>query len=705
MERIAFGIYLTVLIISPLLFGAVHAYAYSFVFSLVLIASLLLIVHNIRKDYRTNSSYFQYPVTRLNLLFYMVLCFLFLQVMPLPSFIAGLLSPESQEVKNQAAYLSGNSVFISFVPYLYPVRMSLIRWTVYGLFFLGLTQVLNSRKRLEITCWTILATAAFVSLYGIYQTYAGNNRIWWFSGYGGDVRGTYINRNHFGAFMAMGLMLATGYASSLINNHFRKNDNLLQNTRDRILRLLSLEQSHSKRLLIIFSGVIIGLGLVLSASRGSIISAALGLLVMGVFYVTRLSQKRNGLIVLAIFLLIGAYGVHVGLEHTVERFQSEQLQSSFEGRYRYAEKTMDVFRDYELTGVGIGNFQYAYPRYQAPEDMGLLIDYAHNDWAQLLAESGIVGFVIVLFGIGYFVYFFIRRWQSRRDPQALALGVVPLAVVTTMGVHSYFDFNLHIPANVLVLAAVIAIGQAALSLRVRQAGEKFEQEFKRLYLQQKGGLAVLLSLVLIVWAGGWTVRHFIAETYCNTVPNSTLVREQNPTVVNVQKAIGWDRYNARYWHKLSRGLAREKQDRDVQLMTMALEKAVHLNPFNALYYLELGWAYTKRWQEQDFEKKWLPAADHAMDMAGLFSGARDPRLHRDVGTYWLMRSKTLDPSSDVWEAALQKVGRQYRKAIDLERKNKQQKLYEEIRKTVWSYYPDLEMFEKLKIKGSEGSRG
>jgi hypothetical protein len=87
-----------------------------------------------------------------------------------------------------------------------------------------------------------------------------------------------------------------------------------------------------------------------------------------------------------------------------------------------------------------------------------------------------------------------------------------------------------------------------------------------------------------------------------------------------------------------------------------------------------------------------------MEMGGLFSGGRDPRLHRDVGTYWLMRSKTLDPSASAWNEALQKVGKHYRMALDLERENRRQKLYEEIRKTVWSYYPDLEMFEKLGVK-------
>ena len=705
MERVAFSIYLVVLTISPLLFGTVHVYAYSLVSCLVLIAGLLLFVHNIRRDYRKDSIYFQYPVTRLNTLFYLVLGFLFLQVLPLPSFIISLLSPEAAGIKNNPFLLSGNSAFISFAPYLYPVRMSLIRWTIYGLFFLGLAQVLNTRKRLEITCWTILVTATFVSLYGIYQTYVGDNRIWWFAGFGGDVRGTYINRNHFAGYMAMALMLAIGFASSLINNFSRRKDPAQQNTRVRILRLLSLEQSHSKRLLVLFCGVMIGLGLVLSASRGGIVSAALGLLVMGLFYVTRQSQKRNGLIVLAVFLLIGAYGVHVGLEHTVERFQSEQIQSSFEGRYRYAEKTMDVFRDYKLTGVGVGNFRYAYPRYQAPEDMGLLIDYAHNDWAQLLAEAGIAGFMVVLFGIGYFVYFFFSRWRSRRDPYVLGLGVVGPAVLAVMGLHSFFDFNLHIPANVLVLAAVVVIGQAAMLIRVRQAGEKSEQKYKRLYLQEKGGLIVLFLLVLFVWTGGWTVRHFAAESYCSTVLNSTLVREQNPAVADVQKAIDWDRYNAGYWHKLAQAWAREKQGGEyLQSMTQALEKAVRLNPFNPGYYLELGWAYSRRWQETDFEKKWLPLTDHAMDKAALFSGARDPRLNRDVGTYWLMRSKTLDPSTPFWDEALQKVGRQYQMAINLARENQREKLYEEIRKTVWSYYPDEEIWERLKIEGVEGPR-
>jgi hypothetical protein len=90
-----------------------------------------------------------------------------------------------------------------------------------------------------------------------------------------------------------------------------------------------------------------------------------------------------------------------------------------------------------------------------------------------------------------------------------------------------------------------------------------------------------------------------------------------------------------------------------------------------------------------------------MDMAGLYSGARDPRLHRDVGNYWLIRSKTLDPSSAFWNEVLLKVGNHYQMALDLEKAGQRQKLLEDMRTTVWNYYPDPEMVEKIGLKAED----
>ena len=253
-----------------------------------------------------------------------------------------------------------------------------------------------------------------------------------------------------------------------------------------------------------------------------------------------------------------------------------------------------------------------------------------------------------------------------------------------------------------VFAAILAIGQASLAIRLRQFGEKFELGFGRLDFDYKGVLKVVLLLLLIVWSMSWTLRHFVAETLCNTVTNSTLIRNQNPSPADIMNAISWDKYNAEYWFKLAQAQRRERAGGESNLdnVTEALEKAVGLNPFAAVYYLELGWMYTRRGQEPDFEEKWLPKADGAMDLAGVYSGARDPRLHEDVANYWLMRSKTLDPASDSWKSALEKVGVHYRLALDLEKGKKRIDLLENIRKTVWNYYPDEEIFEKI-VGGEE----
>ncbi len=708
MERVAFAIYLLVLVISPLLFGAVHTYAYSMIFILILAASLLLVVHNIRKDYKTGLGYFQYPRTGLNFLFFSIFTLLVLQVLPLPSFLVGLLSPQALDVKTQAAELTGKKQIITLAPYIYPVRLSLIRWTTYGLFFFGLSQVLNARKRIEILCLCILITATFTSLYGIYQAYSGDNMIWWFAGYGGDVRGTYINRNHFAGFMAMALMLAAAYASSVRTSFLQNNFTAASNSKGDAAKLLSSEQVFSKRALIVFCGVMIGLGLALSASRGGIISAAFGLLLMGTLFVYRKSHRRNGLIVLLLFLFIGGYGFWVGLEHAIVRFQSDQLQTSLEGRFRYAQKTMEVFKDYKLTGVGVGNFQHAYPQYQAPKDMGLLIDYAHDDWAQLLAEAGFLGLILTVSGIIVFVFKTVRLWLERKDHKAIALGVLPPVMFITVGIHSWVDFNMHIPANILMLGAILAVGQGGLSIRARKFRERFELRFQKVYLNIKGRILVIMLLLFIAWSLSWTVRHFAAESYCNTVPNSTLNRVGNPPATEIAKAIGWDKYNAEYWHRL--GLAQQKKKPGkghVDDMTDALETALMLNPFSAIYYLELGWSYTRRWQEEDFAEMWLPKSDQAMDQAGFYSGASDLWLHYDVANYWLMRTKTFEPASKQWAAALAKAGIQFQQSLDLQNKNKRMKLLEDIRRVVWSYYPDADTFGQLglHVGGEEKGEG
>ena len=688
----------------------------------VFAGSLLLVKKNIRKEIKSGVYQFQLPETSLNFAFFILLIFLVLQVIPLSDSLLRVLSPEAMVVGQKSLSASGAvepvsqiKEWFSLSPYYYPVRMSVIRWSVYLLFFLGLTQVLNSQKRIELTIFLILVTGCFEALYGLAQTYSGSNQIWWFKSIT-DPRaatGTYINRNHFAGLMEMGLLLAAAYAAALAGR--RKKRKIISehkaSLRVRLSRYLSGEQRFNKRTLILFSGAVMGIGLVFSASRAGLISAAGALLCMSLLFMFRRNHRRKGFIILFLFLITALYALQIGVEYPVERFRYFDI--GIKARARLTQKTMDMFEDYKLTGIGVGNFRYAYPKYQAAQDKNVFIRHAHNDWAQFLAEAGITGFFLLLAGMFYYVYRTIRLWRKRTDPFAICLGVAPLAAITAMAIHSYSDFNLHIPANCLVLTAIMAIGHSAFHLERHHGRDKILYRYHIIPLKYKGVLALLLVLGFIIWNGFWTIRHFIGEAYCNTVTNSTLNRDQSPPLREIKKAISWDRCNAGYWYRLARevigirnaemgNLAANDEDqrkRQVEIVR-ALEEAVRLNPFRAEYHLRLGWEYAYLWRLLDYQHKWLSAADISIDRAAYFAGEKSPYLHVHLGNYWILRSKTINPATPGWDTAWAKACWHYKEAQSLERR---QGLLVKIARFVWQYYPDKDFIRKVLLDEHQSS--
>ncbi|MBN2123712.1 MAG: hypothetical protein JW821_05440, partial [Deltaproteobacteria bacterium] len=258
MERIAFTLYLVVLIWSPLAFGAVHAGAYTFMSLGVLAASLLLTASHITRDRKSGAALFSMPATSLNLLFLLLLFFLFFQILPLPGPVVEFLSPGAwvagQKSLPASQVVTGEgpqNAWFSLAPYTGPVRMSLVRWVTYGLFFLGFSRTLNTRSRIEKAVFAILILGCFESLYGLIQTYSGHEHIWWYKKvvYRGDVTGTFVNRNHFAGLMEMVMMLAATYVAALAERRGRGERPQVRKTyfRARVAQWLSGEQRFNKR--------------------------------------------------------------------------------------------------------------------------------------------------------------------------------------------------------------------------------------------------------------------------------------------------------------------------------------------------------------------------------------------------------------------------------------------------------------------------
>ncbi|MFC1859906.1 hypothetical protein ACFL9U_18025 [Thermodesulfobacteriota bacterium] len=175
-----------VLLVSPILFGAVHTYAYTLMSMGILTASFLVLISNIKKSPQTGSYQLKIPKTSINFMFVVLLIFMIIQIIPLPASLIKTLSPAAWNVGQNslpASRVVEDNIgrdWIAFSQYYYPVRMSIVRFSVYGLFFLGFIQLLNSTKRIENTVLLILLLCCVEAIYGLVQTFSGSGYILWY---------------------------------------------------------------------------------------------------------------------------------------------------------------------------------------------------------------------------------------------------------------------------------------------------------------------------------------------------------------------------------------------------------------------------------------------------------------------------------------------------------------------------------------------
>jgi O-antigen ligase len=124
-------------------------------------------------------------------------------------------------------------------------------------------------------------------------------------------------------------------------------------------------------------------------------------------------------------------------------------------RVTAARVALRMFWASPLLGTGLDTFGSVFARFQ-PGDIALL--YAHNDYAQLLAEAGVVGAALAT-GLGGVLLVRGHRFYCGVPPAARLLEAGPWAAAAGLAFHAAFDWNIHVPAN--ALAAGIVIGLCA----------------------------------------------------------------------------------------------------------------------------------------------------------------------------------------------------------------------------------------------------
>jgi O-antigen ligase len=118
-----------------------------------------------------------------------------------------------------------------------------------------------------------------------------------------------------------------------------------------------------------------------------------------------------------------------------------------------------------IVGRGLGSFQWTYPAYERVEP-DKPAKYAHGDYVQAVAETGVVGLVLLLWAAGSLWKSALKNLRSK-DPLVGGIGLATIGVLTAIALQEVTDFGLYIP-GIAVMASVIA----GLNLRMRLEGSK-----------------------------------------------------------------------------------------------------------------------------------------------------------------------------------------------------------------------------------------
>ena len=430
-----------ILVFSPLPIGSVESWSRYLLLAVSFLTLTLWLFKVLRGEERIIAGKGSLP-----LLAFMGLCLF--QILPLPGFILSILSEKSLYIwRDNLKALSTighpkEEHFFTISIYPHTTWIHTLELFGYVSFGFLVSWVVRTRKDIKRVLIPVLGIAILESIYGIYQ-YAGGHR--------GLASGTFVNHNHFAGLLEMSIPLALGYTLSMGSLRGGKGES--------ILRRVASEEVFQKQMLMLFIFSLTLLALILSGSRMGIFSQGFALIFFYLAYIgTKRERAHRGWMILLVLTIALLYGLWIGLYQVVERFL--KIEEDAPIRTLVWRDMLSIVKDFPLFGSGFGTFSHIYPLYKKHMEAPLRYIYAHNDWLQLIAETGIAGFLLVTAALlNFFSSSFkaLSLFSKKGDEFYFFILLGALSGIVSILIHSLADFNLHIPSNAFYFAFLFGL--------------------------------------------------------------------------------------------------------------------------------------------------------------------------------------------------------------------------------------------------------
>ncbi|NLW91100.1 MAG: O-antigen ligase family protein [Syntrophomonadaceae bacterium] len=324
---------------------------------------------------------------------------------------------------------------------------------------------------------------------------------------------------------------------------------------------------HGRALVSLLIGIVL-LGLGLAFLKGMAYlktkSKALPMLISGVIVLLIVSFGYHYLSTNGQHILVKGNNVFTSLKNPAGTSISDEIKgisnssnSSYVIRYDMMRWGMAIVKDHPIVGAGAGGWNALYHQYQ---DKMFWATEVHNHFLQVWIEAGTIGLIAFL-SIWLLMIWTVVRIRRQliaasgaETNERWILIWVTFCGATVMGLHAAIDFDLSLGSMCILLWVLFALVDSA--GRITDPTKAAQLNRSRIIFN--GGLAIVISLVMLIAGTSYAIAAFSAEKADNAMV--AMAKAKDAAAVNsefdlalrgYEKAVGYDSLNANYKAKLS----------------------------------------------------------------------------------------------------------------------------------------------------------
>ena len=456
----------------------------------------------------------------------------------------------------------------------FQTRWGLLQLVSLAAAFYMTTQLYRHGPDRRVMVYSLAMLGVALALFGVYQKARFGNVLYGrFPVPSGNPYGPFVNHNHFAGFVEACGLLSLGTA------------------------LGTARRNPSLALLLGGGSGLMGISLVLSHSRGGLIAAGAGVVLLAVLSRREESRGRQWIVggTVAVFLFLAAFAP-ASLSERLSTLGNPREDSSIQFRLDLWSASTGLFADSPVVGTGLGTHASVIPGYRSGLDE-TRAEFAESDWFQLACETGLLGLFLTigfLVSVGRLGLHAIVNETSNRN-RGMLLGA--LAACAALVVHGIYDFNLHIPSNALLFAILwgfLASGDDAVPLT--WSSRRVFPVFAAVIA------AVIVSFTIVTSDIGESRR--LTREIDPVLTTSDEFTDSIQRLVRSRRTVPQDPESAHLLGRLYNEEAYRSPDsaryREVRLdqAAGAFREAMSLAPARGLYWFELGWTEANRGNDE-----------------------------------------------------------------------------------------------------------